>query len=468
MSFNFGVSIARIRFDTAHLRTTVQAELARVEKLIASTNRGTSGLFAGIAVAAATWQIEQAIRDWRDWKTVAEATGLSIEGPIRGNGVSELGTLDKEVLGDNRQICRVPRSSMTNYALPTHSASEVNAAAREIVRADNAGLPFDADALRILNTWRAAHQYPLNGIHMTLRNRVASMSAGSGVTAQRIKRLESILLKLHDRPSMKMSQMQDVGGCRAIVPSIRDVRKLVERYHRSPVVHEMLRGKDYIEEPAEDTGYRSVHLRFRFASRAEPSLLWNGLKVEMQIRSRLQHQWATAVEVAGTLTQQALKSRRGNPEWLRLFKLISACFALRERTTPVPGTSDSLDELRREIAELNQEHRLVSVLSQYAGVATRISRRRDAEYYVLILDPDRGTTEIMEFAKSELTEATMAVSRLEERIELPSQVLLVAAASIRSLRRAYPNYFMDTRGFVRQVGNIFVSGPARARRRAQS
>jgi hypothetical protein len=160
---------------------------------------------------------------------------------------------------------------------------------------------------------------------MTLKNRASRvLGGGKPLTAQRIKRLESILIKLREKSSMKLSQMQDIGGCRVILPSLDHVYALRDIYASDQLVHEALNPKDYIAEPNPDSGYRSLHLKFRFASDRESSQPWVGLKIEMQIRTALQHQWATAVETAGTMKDQALKSKRGDPEWLRFFKLVSS------------------------------------------------------------------------------------------------------------------------------------------------
>jgi hypothetical protein len=65
---------------------------------------------------------------------------------------------------------------------------------------------------------------------------------------------------------------------------------------------------------------------------------YNGLRIEMQLRSRLQHAWATAVETVGTFLRQALKSSQGEGAWLKFFALMGSALARREHTPLVPGT----------------------------------------------------------------------------------------------------------------------------------
>ncbi len=64
---------------------------------------------------------------------------------------------------------------------------------------------------------------------------------------------------------------------------------------------------DYIEHPKE-SGYHGIHLIYQY--RSDKRTDNNSLKIEVQLRSQLQHAWATAVETVGTFVQQALKSMR--------------------------------------------------------------------------------------------------------------------------------------------------------------
>src|SRR4051812_44144651 len=72
------------------------------------------------------------------------------------------------------------------------------------------------EALDIVNNWRSSHNFPLNTFHIGLRRR-AKIIDPKAITAQRIKRMASIEAKLTRFPTMTLSQMQDIGGCRAIV-----------------------------------------------------------------------------------------------------------------------------------------------------------------------------------------------------------------------------------------------------------
>src|SRR5262249_11514776 len=158
--------------------------------------------------------------------------------------------------------------------------------------------------LDVINNWRAAHSQPLVTFNMTLRSRSAKIDARA-LVAQRLKRLPSIEAKLRDRPSMRLTQMQDIGGVRAVLSTVSHVRELVRQYQEARTQHVLFGVDDYIAAPKVD-GYRSVHLIYRYQS--DFNAVYNGLYVEIQVRSRLQHAWATTVETVSILTGQALKS----------------------------------------------------------------------------------------------------------------------------------------------------------------
>ncbi|MFW2058189.1 (p)ppGpp synthetase, partial [Acinetobacter haemolyticus] len=81
---------------------------------------------------------------------------------------------------------------------------------------------------------------------------------------------------------------------------------------------------DYIESPKND-GDRSIHQVFTYKSRDHSGL--DGLKIELQIRTALQHSWATAVETLGVIENASIKSGFGSDDIKKFIKLSSALFS---------------------------------------------------------------------------------------------------------------------------------------------
>jgi ppGpp synthetase/RelA/SpoT-type nucleotidyltranferase len=123
--------------------------------------------------------------------------------------------------------------------------------------------------------------------------------------SERLKRLSSIVAKLRrkDLPGLSLWTMQDLGGCRAILPTVAGVRAVEAKFENGPF--HPIRRKDYIATPRE-SGYRGVHLIFN-----DLFPVLKDVQIEVQIRSRLQHIFATAVETVGYFTEQSLKSSMG-------------------------------------------------------------------------------------------------------------------------------------------------------------
>jgi ppGpp synthetase/RelA/SpoT-type nucleotidyltranferase len=197
---------------------------------------------------------------------------------------------------------------------PSYARGQVDKAGRILV-SDKAS-PAEIDsALEILNNWRSSHSFPLNAIQMGIR-KACNKYDTNFLVAQRLKRVSSIIQKLRRFPRMDLSRMQDIGGCRAVVASVDAVEELRNRYRNSSIKHELVNEKDYIQSP-KSSGYRGIHLIYKYKS--DKKQTYNGLQIEIQIRSRLQHAWATAVETVGTFLQNSLKSSEGPEQWLTFF-----------------------------------------------------------------------------------------------------------------------------------------------------
>lgn len=308
-------------------------------------------------------------------------------------------------------------------------------------------------AFDVLDNFRAAHAFPMHTIQNNLRYR-ANVIDRKSIVVQRLKRLTSIWKKLDRFNMMRLWDMQDIGGCRAIVSNLDFVQRLVESYKSSSIRHRLAGEKDYIQEPR-DSGYRSRHLIYRYVS--DRNEIYNGLKIEIQIRTPLQHAWATTVETVDAFTKQALKSSRGRPEWERFFQLMGTEMAFREDTPPVPNTPTDRRELRKELKECADE---LNVVTSLAGFTTALkvterasAKRKGADYFLLSLDNINERLSVTGYKRKDLMRASKAYANKEKQIrDKPGMdAVLVSVDSIRNLKGAYPNYFADTSIFVREL-----------------
>jgi ppGpp synthetase/RelA/SpoT-type nucleotidyltranferase len=82
------------------------------------------------------------------------------------------------------------------------------------------------------------------------------------------------------RSSMRLTQMQDIAGCRVVVPDIPAQERVIARLDK------MFDATVIDRRVKPSNGYRAVHVVVREV----------GLPVEVQVRTDLQHVWAESSE----------------------------------------------------------------------------------------------------------------------------------------------------------------------------
>jgi putative GTP pyrophosphokinase len=338
---------------------------------------------------------------------------------------------------------------------PQYSRSQVNRAGEVLRRSDS---PSSArlEAAETLANWRASHNYPINTFQATLRSKLKAVDEDA-IVAQRLKRIPSIVAKLERYPNMQLARMEDIGGLRAIVSNLDGVRQLHEDYRHAHFKHVLFKEHDYVREPKE-TGYRSIHLVYQYRNDLnEDARKYSGLLLEVQLRTRIQHAWAAAVETMGTILNCQLKSGEGPPEWLGFFAATGSAFAHLEGQPPVPAYEGlSALETYRLVARLAQQLMVRPKLSGYS-VAIRNTQVHDRRtYYLLSLDPVARVVRTWAYGRNSFELATSDYLKAEEAILKGSQqqAVLVATKSIQALRWAYPSFFLDTKEFLKLLAEV--------------
>ncbi|MBC7539008.1 MAG: RelA/SpoT domain-containing protein [Bacteriovorax sp.] len=264
------------------------------------------------------------------------------------------------------------------------------------------------------------------------------------------------MLKLKTHKTMRLSAMQDIGGLRAILENVDEVYKLVDLYRTSKSRHKLFALHDYISTPKPD-GYRSVHLVYQL--KKEPSIF-----IEIQVRSYLQHIWATAVEVFGTLMNSSFKSGYGEKKWLDLFAYLSSAFSLKEEM-PVLKEHEALSEkqILASLKEMIKDLKAIEQLNVYTAIYKISSsdfreKGRSGNYSLILLDSHKNTISVQSFSSNQIEEATSVYMQKEKEFynDINVNVVLVNTSDVKKLEASYPNYFMDTRILVRYLSEIVI------------
>ena len=216
--------------------------------------------------------------------------------------------------------------------------------------------------MEILSYWRTSHASALEYAFDLLEN-ITNKIDKYALLAKRLKRTPSIVnkLKRFNSKGMQLSTMQDIGGCRIILSNLKNVDRLITTLKKERLFE--LRN-DYIRNPKED-GYKSIHLIGKFKN-SEGELR----SIELQIRTKVQHSWATAVEIVDLFTKQSLKSNSGKVIWKDFFKHTSEQFALLENSLYLNSSENNnliFRDFLEEFKKLNKEYLKYSIYKVFGS-----------------------------------------------------------------------------------------------------
>lgn len=351
-----------------------------------------------------------------------------------------------------------------------YSKSEIERAAQKIRH--GCSEEEKVEAIAKIQNFRELHLYPL----MLMKNHLARTAAKVDrekriIVARRLKRLYTIIDKL-ERPSLdggktanaiRLTRMQDIGGCRAIVKNIEQLKQLKDRLVKSRSVHKIIKEYDYLTP--KESGYGGIHLAYSCFDEQEEKFAWRKTKIEIQLRTELQHAWATSLEIIDTLEDIKLKtSIEGHAEWRRFFYLAGCLVAHDERACLLEqGVVDSYQEelrgLEQHLSVRQKLNTYTFALNLTSNETTKNQLPKNHKGYFLVSmrnpknepeepSPKRFIVTVKAYRTKEADEALIALNQDDANPEISISVL-VATDNIKSLKKAYPNYFGSTSQFSR-------------------
>ncbi|MDQ0391803.1 RelA/SpoT domain-containing protein [Labrys monachus] len=312
------------------------------------------------------------------------------------------------------------------------------------------GIINDQD-LAVLDNWRASHLYVLNTFQASLRNRRSRSNVGEQITiAQRLKRRPTIIDKLSREEGMSLSRMHDIAGCRIIFPTLGSLEIFRGGVLSSRASHELLGGGNrynYIETP-KPSGYRGIHDVYKYNVGSAGGIKWNGLRVEIQYRTYIQHAWATAVEISDIVNATRLKFSQANRDISRLFLLCSEILSRYHEDRTGFCTEVDSGDLLEEFRDLESKIHAISRLRSLTSSAFQ-KFARTSKLFILVnytVSDKEGHFEAEGFTDN--ASAVVRYSELEKQLEGKADVVLVGASQQDAVKLAYTNYFSDASEFI--------------------
>lgn len=310
------------------------------------------------------------------------------------------------------------------------------------------------EALPVIQQWREDYFHVLQELNKQLLSFFHDHKVKFSISSMRIKRMTSIEAKLRNNVSKgtKLGGLQDIGGIRFVFDTIGqldEVTKLLDDF--VPESFDLVRSYDYVEHPKE-SGYRSIHYVYKYH---DEDPVYDGLSIELQIRTKIQHAWAMAVETASLISQTSLKADlKDGSEWRGFFKLVSALFAKDEQKPVYKDFADYGNE--RFCAEYFQyeQHRLTDQLKALRVNASFDFRKIRDGYCVLTIDFVNKIVHALTFSRQQEKEATDLFSQIERTINRDEAALMVGIEDMESIKEAYPSYFLDTKKFLQFLADF--------------
>lgn len=295
-----------------------------------------------------------------------------------------------------------------------------------------ASVEVSQEDLNKLQEFRQTFQEPISNVFNFVLG-VARKVDKQCIVTYRIKRIDTIVEKLrrfHENPNGKMnlSRMWDIAGCRCILNTTDEnklyilLKKIQKEYGRDCKV------KDYVAEQ-KDSGYRSIHIYVKDHQTQKP--------IEIQIRNKAQHNWATLVEIVDLLFGTKNKERGAVSQLGQFLYLYSK----------------AEDLTKEEFSEMLKIERKVKVFERMSNVLTRnylnirsqwLKQKTKGSYFVITAN--KSGSEIVSFPSFKEAETAYYEKYLANS---DSNIVLthLRMPDFNQISMAYSNYVLAMHAF---------------------
>lgn len=286
------------------------------------------------------------------------------------------------------------------------------------------------------------------------------------LTASRNKRIETVISKLCRPEKPKLDRIHDIAGTRIIFENIKSLEDYIDILENTELVNfkekinEDKNRYNYIKNPKSD-GYRSIHKVFYYSSNIPYSTLnekrfnLENKKIELQLRTRLQHIWATTVEIYDIINKSNIKTGTHNKLETKEGLFFKKCSLVFEGIE-----SNDVEKIKININEIFRDKDLVEIYNRLKGIKNikniQLPKTLGSdEVFILITDLNKGKTTffttdpIEKNDKQDTFLINASYRRLEEKNTKGEYILLLLTlGDIKKLKNVYPNYFLNTNKFI--------------------
>lgn len=294
----------------------------------------------------------------------------------------------------------------------------------------------------VFDQYRKAHLEPLSSMTLELQSWLNEYGADYYI-AQRLKRKPQIIRKLN-RLSVRLTQLQDIGGCRIILEKNSQVNEILNFLHGKVCGNKdakIIRITDYRERGRDITGYRSVHVL----------LERGGCKLELQLRSRAQHYWAESIERTSVIYRKHLKEGEGDPVVISYFQRLSdAFYEIESGRAPSARSRIDIDKLKGQAEKIIRDAGLADAMDSFVNedviktlVETEKRNPNPINNWIIVFDWGSGEFVSWDIVGRSPDEAIEAYVRYEHNFPAENnfEVVLIGSSRVATVRKTHSHYF---------------------------
>lgn len=302
--------------------------------------------------------------------------------------------------------------------------------------------------------WRNLHSKPLNEIYSFIQKALkAHHKKFKYKSSFRLKKINSVILKLQNQEKMNLSRMCDIAGCRFIFKNPKELKKAKQEIHKNlkgDSIFELKSIKDYTEKPKK-SGYRSLHFIIKKGN----------FSVEIQLRTEKQHSWATAVEIVDLFEKDTMKAGKPkNDNIYNFFKNASNQIYIKEYNQQ--QHKQALEEFNKLYKQSNIRNKLLKYSAAVNSIEEPLKNKKK-QYIVVILkrfkykkyklfDKFDYSLKVETFDENKSAEAIMLYNDLEKNEG--DNAVLIYSENVQELKNLYPNYYADAEYFLSEIDEI--------------
>ncbi|MGL4241103.1 MAG: RelA/SpoT domain-containing protein, partial [Beijerinckiaceae bacterium] len=330
--------------------------------------------------------------------------------------------------------------------MPAPSKSKIDKAGHFLASKSEINTEQELDLEIIFDDYRKAHLQPLTEITLEIQKWLSDFGSDYYI-AQRLKRKPQIARKLR-RLSVRLTQLQDIGGCRIIVDGNKDVDALLDYIDRRLVDNKsikVIRRTDYRDLGRDDTGYRSFHY----------ILSKSGLSIELQIRSKIQHYWSESIERTSVIYGYHLKEKEGDQYVIDYFKILSNIFYEIESGRQI-STQDKIElsASRARSESIIQKNVNTKVLGSHINedivkTLAQIEKNNpnDINNWIFVFDWNIGNFITWDVVSRDPEQAVREYIKFENNFPASKnyEVVMIGSSNVSTIRYTHSHYFgIDT------------------------